>query len=61
MFNYSIQSKLVMGINYIYNSILLYFQFLNLFVQINEIGGHTFSISHKNEDPSQLYVQEATE
>ena len=47
----AIQSKLVMGINYIYNSILLYFQFFNLFVQICEIGGHTFSISHKNEDP----------
>ena len=48
----AIRSKLVTGINYIYNSILLYFQFLNLFVQICEIGGHTFSISHKSEDPS---------
>ena len=48
-----------MGINYIYNPILLYFQFFNLFVQICEISGHTFSISHKNEDPSPLWVQKS--
>ena len=52
----TIQFKLVVGIICIYVPILLYFQFFNLFVQISEIGDHTFSISHKNEDPSPLRV-----
>ena len=35
------------------------FIFLELHEQICEIGGHTFSISDKNEDPLQLQVQKS--
>ena len=34
-------------------------KFFNLFVQICEISRDTFSIYHKNEDPSPLQVQKS--
>ena len=34
-------------------------KFFNLFVQICEISGDTFSIYHKKEDPSPLQVQKS--
>ena len=55
----AIQSKLVMGIICIYSPILLCFNFFYPFAQICEIGWYTFSISHKNEDPSPLQVQKS--
>ena len=49
-----------MGIICTYDPILLSFQFFFYpCVQICEIKGETFSISHKNEDSSSLQVQKS--
>ena len=48
-----------MGIISSDNPIYCTFIFLEPHVQICEISGHTFSISYKNEDPSQLQLQKS--